>query len=407
MPVYAYKGFNAQGRAVTGSRDADNPRVIKQQLKREGIFLTDLTESGQRLQNRSLSIRPKLFREHVSTQELATATRQLATLLGAGIPLVESLIAIIDQVEHQVFRSIWADVKQKVNEGASFADALASHPKVFSPLYINMVRAGETSGALEVVLSRLADFTESSAELRGKLIGAMIYPVIMMFIALGVVSILFIFVIPKISALFTAQKVALPIPTQILIFISSTARDYWFVIIPAFIFSLWAFYRYIHTPIGRARWDKFSLKAPIFGVLTRMVAVARFSRTLGTLLGAGVPLLAAFDIVKNVVQNSVLLTVIETARDAVKEGDSIAAPLKRSGEFPPIVTHMIAIGERSGQLELMLNNVAHTYEVQIDIRVRTLTSVLEPIMIVFLGVVVGFIVFAILLPILQISSFAG
>ena len=408
MPVYAYKGFDAGGRAVTGTRDADSPRTIKLALRRDGIFLTELAEAGQEKKGKArLSFEISFLKERVSSQELAVATRQLATLIGAGIPLVESLAALIDQVEHEKFKSVWADVKQRVNEGSSFADALAAHPRVFSGLYVNMVRAGESSGALEVVLSRLADFTEGSAELKGKLVGAMVYPIIMMCVATLVVGIMFVFVIPKISALFEAQKASLPTPTVILIFLSNTVRNGWYVILPLVVLTVWGFRRYIRTPRGRERWDRFSLDAPIFGKLVRMVAVARFSRTLGTLIGAGVPLLSAFDIVKNVVQNTLLLQVIETARDAVKEGDSIAAPLKRSGQFPPIVTHMIAIGERSGQLEAMLNNVAHAYEVQIDTRVRTLTSMLEPLMIVFMGGVVGFIVFAILLPILQISSFAG
>lgn len=406
MPVYAYKGFDAGGRPVAGTRDADNPRTIKLLLKREGVYLTELAESGPKKAGERRSSRLRLWREHVSAQELAVATRQLATLIGAGIPLVESLVALIDQVEHETFRAVWADVKQKVNEGASFGDALAAHPRVFSGLYVNMVRAGESSGALEVVLNRLADFTESHAELKSKLMGAMVYPVIMLVVAFVVTGVLFVFVIPKITKLFESQKVALPLPTQILIFLSTTASEYWFVLLPLVGAVLWGFRRYIHSPRGQAWWDKFVLDAPIFGPLVRMVAVSRFSRTLGTLVGSGVPLLSAFDIVKNVVQNTLLIGVIETARDAVKEGDSIAAPLKRSGQFPPIVTHMIAIGERSGQLEAMLNNVAHAYEVQIDTRVRTLTSILEPVMIVFLGVIVAFIVFSILLPMLQISSFA-
>ncbi len=408
MPVYAYKGFDAGGRAVSGTRDADSPRTIKLALKRDGIYLTDLAETGNEKKGKArLSIEISFLKERVSSQDLAVATRQLATLIGAGIPLVESLVALIDQVEHEKFKSVWADVKQKVNEGSSFADALAAHPRVFSGLYVNMVRAGESSGALEVVLTRLADFTEGSAELKGKLVGAMVYPIIMLFVACLVVGIMFVFVIPKITALFEAQKTVLPLPTRVLIFASTAARDGWYVFIPLVVLLVWGLRRYVKTRRGRERWDKFSLDAPIFGKLVRMVAVARFARTLGTLIGAGVPLLSAFDIVKNVVQNTLLLQVIETARDAVKEGDSIAAPLKRSGQFPPIVTHMIAIGERSGQLEAMLNNVAHAYEVQIDTRVRTLTSMLEPLMILMLGGIVGFIVFAILLPILQISSFAG
>jgi len=408
MPVYAYKGFDAAGRQVTGTRDADNERVIKLLLKRDGVFLTELKETNpQKREGVKRSFNLNLRGEHVSTQDLAVATRQLATLVGAGIPLVDSLVALIDQVENSSFKSVWADVKQKVNEGASFGDALGAHPRVFTNLYINMVRAGESSGALEVVLNRLADFTESQAELKGKLVGMMIYPVIMMCMASAVTGVLFVFVIPKIAKIFESQKVALPLPTQLMIMASTILKDYWFVLLPSLVLAAWGFRRFIDSKRGRPWWDKFVLTAPLFGSLVRMIAVARFCKTLGTLLGSGVPLLASFDIVKNVVQNTVLLGVIETARDAVKEGDSIAAPLKRSGEFPPIVTHMIAIGERSGQLEPMLNNVARSYEVQVDARLRAMTSVLEPVMIIFMGLVVMFIVMSILVPMLQISSFAG
>jgi general secretion pathway protein F len=318
---------------------------------------------------------------------------------------VDSLVALIDQIENQSFKSVWADVKQKVNEGTGFGDALSTHPRTFTGLYINMVRAGESSGALDVVLNRLADFTESQSELRSKLVGTMIYPILMVFMAFSVIGILMIFVIPKISKLFESQRVALPLPTQILIGSSNLLKDWWFVIFPLIGGSIYGFVRYIRSERGKPWWDKFLLNVPIFGPLIRMVAVTRFCKTLSTLIGSGVPLLAAFDIVKNVVQNSVLLEVIETARDCVKEGESIAAPLKRSGQFPPIVTHMIAIGEKSGQLEEMLGNVARSYEVQVDARLRGMTSILEPVLLVFMGVVVAFIVFSVLLPMLQISSF--
>jgi general secretion pathway protein F len=405
MPVYTYKGYTSDGKTVSGTRDSESPKTIKQLLRREGIFLTELQESTI---NKRAKSKPQFWQrfEHVSSQELATATRQLSTLIGAGIPLVDSLIALIDQVENPRFKLIWADVKQRVNEGAGFGDALASHPRAFSTLYVNMIRAGESSGALEVVLSRLADFTEAQAELRAKLSGTMVYPLIMVCIAVLVIGVLFIVVIPKISKIFESQRMALPLPTQILIGTSHFFRDYWFLLFPALAGSVWGFRRYVNTPKGRAWWDRFALDAPIFGPLVRMVAITRFCKTLGTLIGSGVPLLAAFDIVKNVVQNTVLLKVIETVRDAVKEGENIAAPLKRSGQFPPIVTHMIAIGEKSGQLEPMLNKIAHSYDVQVDARLRALTSLLEPVMLVFMGVVVAFIVLSIMLPMLQISSFA-
>ncbi len=409
MPIYAYRGFSAQGKPVTGTRDAENERIIKVSLRKEGIFVTEIRETGSASKQASAkkSFEIKFFSERVSTQELAMATRQLATLVGAGIPLVDALAALIDQVEHEYLKSLWSDVKQHVNEGAGFGDSLANYPKVFSGLYVNMVRAGEHSGALDVVLNRLADFTESQAELRSKIFGTMFYPAMMLVMAVGVTSVLFVFVIPKISAIFQAQKNAvLPLPTQILIGVSTVAKDYWWVILPLLVVAIWGFGRFIKSERGRPWWHAFVLKAPLFGTLIRMIAVARFSRTLSTLLGAGVPVLTAFDIVKNVVQNDVLAKVIDTARDCVKEGEAIAAPLKRSGQFPPLVVHMIAVGEKSGQLEEMLNNVARAYEVQVDARLRAMTSILEPLMIVFLGVVVAFIVFSILMPMMEIANFA-
>ncbi len=408
MPVYAYKGFNAAGKAVTGTQDADSPRAIKALLRRDGIFLTELSEgsAGKQKSKTQRFLQFSFVSERVGSGDLAVATRQLATLVGAGIPLVDALTALIDQVENPRFKSVWADVKQRVNEGAGFGDALSTHGRIFTGLYVNMVRAGESSGALDVVLNRLADFTESQAELRSKLVGTMIYPILMIFMAVSVIGILFIFVIPKISQIFITQKVALPLPTQILISSSTTVKDWWFIIFPMIGLMMYGFRRFIDSERGRPWWDGFVLRAPIFGPLVRMVAITRFCRTLSTLIGSGVPLLAAFDIVKNVVQNTQLLKVIETARDCVKEGESIAAPLKRSGQFPPIVTHMIAIGERSGTLEQMLGNVAQSYEVQVDARLRAMTSILEPVLLVVMGVVVAFIVFAILLPMLEISKFA-
>lgn len=403
MPVYAYRGFDANGRPVSGTQDADSPKAIKANLRREGIFLTDLDEAKG---GKAAGGRSKLWQGRVSTAELATATRQLATLVGAGIPLVDSLVALIDQVENERFKSVWAEVKQRVNEGAGFGDALAMHPRVFSALYINMVRAGESSGALDVVLNRLADFTESQAELRGKLIGTMIYPALMVVMAFGVVGILMMFVIPKIAALFAAQRLALPLPTRVLIGMSHALREHPLLTLFTPVALGYGIYRFLATERGRTWWDKNVLRLPLFGPLVRMVAIARFTKTLATLIGSGVPLLGAFDIVKNVVQNKTLLQVIETARECVKEGESIAAPLKRSGEFPPIVTHMIAIGEKSGSLEEMLGNVARSYEVQIDSRLRAMTSVLEPMLIVVMGAVVAFIVFSVLMPMMQISSFA-
>lgn len=407
MPVYAYKGMDSAGKSTSGNREAENPRAIKQLLRRDGIFLTDLKESGPAAKKKkegASSFQVKLFAEKVSTEDLAVSTRQLSTLVGAGISLVESLTALIDQVENQTLKGVWAAVKQRVNEGAPMAEALAEHPKVFTGLYISMVRAGESSGGLDVVLDRLADFTESQADLRSKLVGAMVYPALMITILLLVVGMLFVLVIPKITKIFESQKMALPLPTQILIGISNFMIDYWFVMVVVTALGAYLGRKYIRTEKGRMKWDFFLLRAPLFGPLVRMVAISRFCKTLSTLMASGVPLLNAFDIVKNVVQNTVLLEVIETARDCVKEGDSIAAPLKRSGHFPPMVIHMIGIGEKSGQLEPMLDNIAKSYESQTETRVKTMTTLLEPLIMIAMGFIVGSVVFAILMPMLQMSS---
>ncbi len=407
MPVYAFKGFDGGGKNVSGTRDADSAKAIKLALRKEGVFATEVKQSGAKSKDQEKKSARFSIGGGVSAQELAVATRQLATLVGAGITLVQSLTALVDQVDNEGFKIVFADVKSRVNEGAGFADALSAHPKIFTELYVSMVQAGEHSGALDVVLERLADFTESQAELRGKLIGTMIYPVIMVIMSLVVTGILFTFVIPKITKIFESQKMVLPLPTLVVMGLSNFFKDYWWLILPAMGGMAFGVSMYLKSKSGRLRWDKFILKAPVFGPLVRMVAIARFSRTLATLLASGVPLLTAFDIVKAVVQNSTLRSVIEKARDAVKEGEDIAQPLKRSGEFPPMVTHMISIGEKSGELEGMLGNIAASYESQVDRRLSVMTSLLEPALIVMMGIIVTIIVMAIILPMLEMTSMAS
>ncbi len=411
--MFEYTGLTEAGKNVRGIRDAESSKVLRQILRKDGVYLTDAraAEAGAVVGeqktglSREVDIPAMLGFAGVSSQDLAIATRQLATLIAAGIPLVEALTALVDQIEQPRLKRIMGVVKQKVNEGASLADALREHPKVFSELYVNMIRAGESSGALDVVLVRLADFTESQAQLRNKIIGAMLYPAIMVVVGIAIVGILFVVVIPKVTKIFDDMNVTLPWTTRILIGVSSFARDYWYVVlvaIPALVFGL---RRFVRTARGRAWWDRTKLGAPVFGELIRMLSLSRFAKTLATLLASGVPLLTAMDIVRNIVSNTLLADVIDKARDAIREGESIAAPLRRSGQFPPLVYHMIAIGERSGQLEEMLQNVARSYEAQVEMRVGALTSLLEPVMIVAMGGGVAFIVFSILMPIMQLNTF--
>jgi general secretion pathway protein F len=408
MAVYEFKGFNSGGKAVKGLREADSSKALRGLLRKEGVMATDIKETGGKKGVKSsggLLSREVEFQafQRVSVEELGIATRQLATLLQAGVPMIESLTAIIDQVENRALKRIFAGIKSDVNEGSSLADAMGKH-KPFTHVYVNMVRAGETSGTLDIVLERLADFTEGQAQLRSKVIGSMMYPVIMILVGAGVLGILFTVVVPRITRIFEHANVQLPIQTRILIFLSGTARDYWWLITALLVVGTYALSKWLKTKKGRAAWDRLSLHIPIFGTVFRMVAVARFARTLSTLLTAGVPLLTSLDIVRNVVANDVLARAVDDTRDAVREGADIATPLKKSQQFPPMVIHMVAIGEKSGQLEGMLNRVASAYEQQVETRVSMLTSLLEPIMILAMGGTVGFIVFSILMPILQMNT---
>ncbi len=408
MPVFEYKALTAAGKAVQGLREADSPKTLRATLRREGVFLTDVLGEQQVKAQQAREVNVKRWvLGRISAEDLAIATRQLAVLVHAGIPLVESLSALVEQADKEKLKRVLGDVKQRVNEGSSLADALAAHPRVFGELYVNMIRAGEHSGALEVVLVRLADFTESQARLRSKILGTMAYPAAMMVIGSFVLGILFTVVIPRVMKIFEDTKATLPITTRILIAFTSFVTQWWWAILAAAALLVWSFFRWKRTPAGKARWHRFVLTVPIFGRLLRLIAIGRFARTLSTLLKSGVPLLTAMDIVKNVVGNVRLAEVVDQARDAIREGQSIAAPLKRSGEFPPLVHHMVAVGERSGALEEMLANVADAYEDQVETTVAALTSLLEPIMIVAMGGVVAFIVFSVLMPILQINTIAG
>jgi len=404
MPVYEYKGLNASGRNVKGILDADSQATLRQVLKKKGIFVTEVNEGragqGQSAQNIDL----KRAFEFVTLRDIAVFTRQLATLQRAGIPLVECLNALTEQTDKDELKRVISEIRTQVNEGSSLAQAMAEHKKHFSDLFINMVRAGESSGNLDVVLERLTDFLEAQMDLRSKIISAMIYPILMTLVGVGILAFLFAFVIPKVTRIFSDQEQALPLITQILIGVSDLVGATWFILIPGFFVVAFAFNRWRSSEKGKPKWDDFLLKVPVVGGTVRMIAVSRFASTLGTLLSSGVPLLQALDIVKNILGNQTLIEVIEEVRVNVREGESIAQPLKRSGEFPPLVTHMIAIGERTGQLEEMLHNVSTSYKQQVDLRIQAATTLIEPLMIVLMGVAVGFIVFAIMLPILQLNQ---
>ena len=405
MAVFEYKGIEvASGKAVKGYRDADSPKALRGLLRREGILLTLATPESERKAKSQRDIQLLAFMKRPSSADVAVMTRQLATLVRAGVPLVESIGALVDQVEKESLVRVLTALGEALKEGTAFATCLAQHPKVFPPLYINMVAAGEASGTLETVLERLADFMEGQARLKGKLVSALAYPVLMTLIATALVGALMVGVVPKVTSMFESLQQELPWYTALLIFVSDTLRAYWWLLFGVLGASIYAFRRWRSTPGGRLTWDRFMLRVPIFGRLNLLVAVARFARTLSTLLASGVALLSAMDIVKSVLGNAQLEAVVKDAISSIREGESIADPLRRSGYFPPMVTHMIAVGERSGQLEQMLQNVSRTYEADVETKVTTLTSLLEPLIIVVMGGMVAFIAMSIIMPLVQMNQ---
>jgi general secretion pathway protein F len=406
VAVFEYHGIlSTTGKSVQGVRDAENAKVLRGVLRKDGILLTQAAEEKAAKAKAPRGVDLRALFQRPSVADIALMTRQLSTLVGAKIPLFEALSALIEQVEKQGLRYALTNVRDQVREGTSFATALEAHPKLFSQLYVNMVRAGEASGTLEGVLDRLTTFMENQSRLKSKVVSALAYPALMLIIAVVLIGVLMVAVVPKVTSIFQSMNRALPWYTSLLIGVSKALAGYWWLIGAVAVLALIFFRRWKRAPKGKLTWDRLLLGMPLFGKLLQMVAIARFSRTLGTLLSAGVPLLQAMGIVRAVLGNAALEEVVEKATTSIREGESIAEPLKRSKRFPPMVTHMIAIGEKSGQLEEMLENVAEAYDHAVDTRVQMLTSLLEPIIIVFMGGAVAFIAMSILFPLIQMSEF--
>ncbi|MBT6324648.1 MAG: type II secretion system inner membrane protein GspF [Bdellovibrionales bacterium] len=400
MALYTYKGINTSGKEIKATINSESISIAKQKIKSMGIMLITINEQKSGTEKKgSIS-----FGSGVNIQDLSLMTRQLATLIKAKIQIVEALSALVDQADNQKLKIILAEVKQKVNEGSSLANALADYPKVFNNVFINMVDAGESSGTLDVVLLRLADFTEAQVKLKNKIKGAMMYPIIMAFVGSVMMGIIFAFVIPKITKIFVTMKKELPLQTQICIWISNFVRNYWWgIIVGMFLFWI-LFNKYITSKKGEPIWHKVLLKMPIVGELSVMINVGRFCSTLATLLKSGVPILVALKIVRNLIGNVHMQSAVESSRVSIAEGGSLSAPLASSGHFPSVVTHMLKLGERSGELEPMLEIIAENYEDQVNTKLAGLTTVLEPIMIVALGLAVGFIVFSVVVPMMELNT---
>jgi general secretion pathway protein F len=413
MPLYAYKGISPSGKAITGTRDAESPKILRQLLRKDGVHVTsfDLSKGGKAAKEQNAK-KAGLSRDvdlgslfgGVKKTEIAAFTRQLATLLRSGIPLAESLGALVEQTTNQRFKAQLSEVRTAVNEGTALADALSKHPKLFDDLFVSMVRAGELAGNLDEVLTRLADFLESSQKLKSKVQGAMIYPAIMVLIGTGIIAILMIKVIPEITKTFTQQGKTLPINTRFLIGLSGFIGRNWLTIAGALAVAMFAFMRWKMTPAGKLTWHRFVLRLPGIGPLVRTINVSRFARTLGTMLQSGVPMLRSLDAAKATMGNVVLQKTIDDAKQAVTEGESLAQTLKKSGQFPSTMIHMTAVGEKAGQLEQMLGRVADAYEAEIETKLSRFIALLEPLMLLGMGLVVAFIVISILQPIMDLGS---
>ena len=415
--MYAYKGLGPSGKNVNGVRDAESPKTLRQILRKDGVIVTsfELSKGGKAAKelnatkgglSKDVDI-GALFGGGVKKVEIAAFTRQMATLLRSGIPLAESLGALVEQVQNVRFKAPLSEVRSAVNEGSALADALARHPKLFDELFVSMVRAGELAGNLDEVLTRLADFLEASQKLKSKIQGAMIYPLVMLVVGVGIMTVLMIKVIPEITSMFSSAGRTLPLNTRILIATSGFFGRNILWLFLATIIGIILFVKWSRSKDGKPVWHAFVLRLPVVGELVRTINVGRFARTLGTMLQSGVPMLRALETGKQIIGNVLLQRAVEDAKQAVTEGESLATTLKKSGQFPATMIHMTAVGEKAGQLEQMLERVAIAYESEVDTKLSRLTALLEPMMLVLMGGAVAFIVFSILQPIMDLGQLTG
>lgn len=398
MALYSYAGIDRSGKSRKGVVDAESERAARTKLKGEGVFPSEIRETGETVE------RSPLKQRRVSVSQLAITTRQLATLVAAGMPLIDSLRALADQIDNTRLRSVILEVTDRVNEGSTLADAMREYPRVFPNLYSNMVASGEATGGLDLVLERLADLLESQAALQRKVLSALAYPALMLMLCFGVIVILLAFVVPEITKVFESQKAVLPVPTQIVIGVSRLLGEYWWLLLALVALGVLLLQRYGKTEGGRRRLDSLKLKLPISGNISLKICSSRFARNLGTLLASGVELLTALAIVKSIVGNVVLEKIIEESAEGVREGRGLAAELKKGGRFPKLLVHMIAVGEQSGQLDTMLLRAATAFESEVNAIISSLTSILEPVLIVVLAGIVGCILAAVMLPMLEMSQ---
>ncbi|MCM8765889.1 MAG: type II secretion system F family protein [Candidatus Omnitrophica bacterium] len=399
MPKFYYRARDAQGNLVEGTKEAVSEDQLVKGLSGSGLFVLDIEEKREvSLPKVPLPALPLNFLQKIKARDIIVFTRQLATMLHAGVAFIDALSVIGEQTENRRLKAVIKEVTQAVKEGALFSKAISKYPHIFNQLYLSMVEVGEASGALEEVLNRIVSIMERDEDTRAKIKSALTYPVIIVIIALGVVGFLTTFVFPKFIAIFQQTGINLPLPTRLLFLFSSLVKKLWFVWLGAIFIALYLLKRYRKTEIGRYTTDKFMLSLPLIGNLTRKIILARFTRTLATLYSSGVPILKSLEIVERGIPNLVLIKILQKIRDDVREGKSLAKPMSQHKEFPPMMVQMIAVGEETGSIADMLNEVSRSYETEVEYALKNLTTAIEPLLIVFMGVIVGFTALSLFLP---------
>lgn len=406
MPKYSYKARSISGSIITDFIEAADQKTAIDKLKSQKYIIMEINEAKT---NPLSGVIKKLnpFKPSVSAKELVLFSRQFSTLVTAGVPIVQGLTILMDQAESPVFKKVISSLREDIEQGISITDAMRKHPTAFSELYVSMIKAGEVGGILDAILERLSSYLEAAEELKGKVKGAMVYPAVISVVAGSVTLFLLIFIIPTFQGIFASFGAELPLPTRVLIGISTFLRKGSVFLVLFVIGLIWGFKKIRKSEKGKTITDTYALKLPLFGLLLKKVAVAKFSRTLGTLIKSGVPILQALDTVGKTSGNKVIEKAINSARDAIKEGERMADPLRKTGVFPPMVIQMIAIGEETGNLDTMLNKIADFYDQEVDVAVKGLTSMIEPLIMVGMGIVVGAIVLAMFLPMFELGDLAS
>ncbi|MCA9404937.1 MAG: type II secretion system F family protein [Candidatus Omnitrophica bacterium] len=402
MPTFAYKARDDIGKSVSGTMSALSEEDLMNKLRKLSYMPVSIRETAQNIsqeKSKAKSVFGEGIFQRIKIEDIVVFNMQLASMIDAGITLLGALNIISRQILNERFKNVVSKITQSVSSGSSLSDALSEHPAVFSKLYISMIRAGEMGGSLNVVLNRLAIYMEQQQELRQRIRGALFYPAILLVAGILVVLLIVTFVMPKFIVIFTKADIALPLPTQILYGVGVAIKQFWYLILASVFLVTFGIKAYIRSSQGKFRFDQFILKVPIVGILIRKVIVARFSRTLATLVDSGVSMLQSLDIMKDVVGNEVIGRVVQRTRASVERGERLDQPLKMSGEFPDDAVHMISVGEETGKLGYMLNKVADFYDTSVDYSIKKLTTLIEPFFITLMGIMVGFIMASMLIPI--------